>query len=274
MSHINRRTFLGASVGLGPLSGSAKAFDDSVDIRTRYVDLDAAAAKPVLKRELFTGPVMIETIELLRYRDNYMIRVRSRDGAEGYCVGHNLRMPHLYPIQLMLVNPFFVGKDARNLDRLMADILMYKNNYKYLGYTLLIPMATVEMAILDMLGRMAGKSMGELIGDIHNTEIAIYRANNNRGRSAEDSIHRIKAQQADTGAKAVKFKIGGRRSNPEVPPERTEKLIPLIRAAFDRDITLYADCNGSYDAREAIRIGRLLETHDIDLFEQPVPTDW
>ncbi len=239
-----------------------------------YSQLDAALEAPVLKRELFPNPVMIESCDLLEYNGNYMIRVRSTDGAEGYCVGHNFRMPHLHPIQLQLVNPYFIGKDARDLDQLIDGVFMYKNNYKYQGYTLWIPVATVEMAILDMLGRIAQKSMGELIGDIHNTEIAIYRANNNRGRSAEESIERIKERQAETGAKAVKFKIGGRRSNPEEPPGRTEKLIPLVRKTFDKDITLYADCNGSYDAQEAIHIGKILEANEIDLFEQPVPTDW
>jgi len=239
-----------------------------------YDELDQALQQPVLRREFFTSPVMIESCDLLKYEGNYMIRVRSTDGAEGYCVGHNFRMPHLYPIQLSLVNPYFVGKDARNLDQLIEGVFMYKNNYKYQGYTLWIPVATVEMAILDMLGRIANKSMGQLIGDIHNTEIAIYRANNNRGRTAEESIKRIKQLQSETGAKAVKFKVGGRRSNPEVPEGRTERLIPMMREAFGNDMTIYADCNGSYGAPEAIRIGKMLEEHRIDLFEQPVPTDW
>ena len=275
-----RRTFLktGLSAGLGttllpPLSAASQPASPEA-LKADYAKLDAALAKPVLKKELFANPVIIESCELLEYQGNYLCQVRSTDGAEGYCVGHNLRMPHLYPIQLMLVNPYFVGKDARELDQLIEGVFMHQNNYKYQGYTLWIPVATVEMAVLDMLGRIARKSTGELIGDIHNTEIAIYRANNNRGKSAEESLERIKALQAETGAKAVKFKIGGRRSNPEVPAGRTERLIPMMRPAFGDDITIYADCNGSYGAPEAIRIGKLLEAHDIDLFEQPVPTDW
>jgi L-alanine-DL-glutamate epimerase-like enolase superfamily enzyme len=183
-------------------------------------------------------------------------------------------MPHLHPIQTQLVNPYFIGKDARDLDHLIAGVFLHRNNYKYQGYPLWIPVATVEMAILDMLGRIAQKSMGELIGDIQQTEIAIYQANNNRGKTAEESLERIKALQAQTGAKAVKFKIGGRRNNPEQPVGRTERLIPMMRPAFGDEVAIYADCNGSYDAKEAIRIGKLLEQHDIDLFEQPVPTDW
>lgn len=273
-----RRQFIKSAMAAGvtaPLLPSSTNFNPHYpDDSGQYAELDKALAQPVLKRELFPDPVMIESCELLKYGGNYMIRVRSTDGAEGYCVGHNIRMPHLYPIQLMLVNPYFIGKDARDLDQLIEGVFMYQNNYKYQGYTLWIPVATVEMAILDMLGRMAQKSMGQLIGDIHNTEIAIYRANNNRGRSAEESIERIKALQAETNAKAVKFKIGGRRSNPEVPEGRTERLIPMMREAFGDEMTIYADCNGSYGAPEAIRIGKMLEAHRIDLFEQPVPTDW
>lgn len=239
-----------------------------------YSDLDRVLSESVLHREWFPDPVIIESCELLQYGENYMIRVRSTGGAVGYCVGHNIRMPHLWPIQLELVNPYFIGKDARDLEQLLEGVFLYKNNYKYQGYTLWIPVATVEMAILDLLGRIAGKSMGELIGEIRNREIAIYQANNNRGKSAEESIESIRRLQQETGAMAVKFKIGGRRGNPEVPEGRTERLIPLMREAFGEEMAIYADCNGSYGAPEAIRIGNMLEEYRIDLFEQPVPTDW
>jgi L-alanine-DL-glutamate epimerase-like enolase superfamily enzyme len=48
----------------------------------------------------------------------------------------------------------------------------------------------------------------------------------------------------------------------------------MMREAFGEEMAIYADCNGSYGAAEAIRIGRMLEEHRIDLYEQPVPTDW
>ena len=239
-----------------------------------YSAIDAALQQPVLKKELFTSPVIIESCDLLEYNGNYLCRVRSTGGAVGYCVGHNIRMPHLYLMQLLLVNPYFIGKDARQLDQLIEGVMVHETNYKYQGYAIWIPIATVEMAILDMLGRIANKSMGELIGDIHNTEIAIYQANDNRGKSAEESVKNIEKLRAETNAKAVKFKIGGREGSPEYPVGRSEKLIPLMRETFGKGITIYADCNGSYDAKEAIRMGKICEADQIDLFEQPVPTDW
>ena len=239
-----------------------------------YSAIDAALNQPVLKKELFSSPVIIESCDLLEYNGNYLCRVRSTDGAVGYCVGHNIRMPHLYLIQLLLVNPYFIGKDARQLDQLIEGVMVHETNYKYQGYAIWIPIATVEMAILDMLGRIANKSMGELIGDVSNAEIAIYQANDNRGKSAEESVRNIEKLRAETNAKAVKFKLGGREGSPELPVGRSEKLIPLMRKTFGNAITIYADCNGSYDAKEAIRMGKLCEANKIDLFEQPVPTDW
>ena len=271
----SRRKFLTAAGLTGLATGlTARSTNTAPAPPPDYSDLDAALARPVLRREFFADPVIIETCELLEHQGSYFVRVRSTDGAVGYCSGHNIRMPHLYPMQTQLVNPFFVGKDARDLDRLMEDVTLYQNNYKYQGYALWIPVATAEMAILDMLGRIAGKSMGELVGELERTEIAIYQANNNRHLSAEASLERIKELRESTGAKAVKFKCGGRRENPEEVPGRTEALIPLMRPAFGDDITIYADCNGSYRGAEAIRIGKLLEQHRIDLYEQPVPTDY
>ncbi|HDR52534.1 MAG TPA: mandelate racemase/muconate lactonizing enzyme family protein, partial [Mariniphaga anaerophila] len=116
--------------------------------------------------------------------------------------------------------------------------------------------------------------MGELIGEIHHPEIAVYQANNFRGRSAEESIKGIKRQVEKTGAKALKFKVGGRMSDPEIPPGRSEKLIPLVRKTFGDDMTIYADSNGSYDVKEAIRMGKLMEEYKFDFYEEPVPFDW
>jgi L-alanine-DL-glutamate epimerase-like enolase superfamily enzyme len=136
-------------------------------------------------------------------------------------------------------------------------------------------MATIEFAILDMLGRIAGKSIGELLGEIHNPKISVYQANGDRGISAEETIERIKNQLEESNAKAIKFKVGGRMSsNADFPQGRTEKLIPLVRKTFGDKMTIYADSNGSYTVDEAIRIGKILEEYKIDFYEEPVPFDW
>ncbi len=102
----------------------------------------------------------------------------------------------------------------------------------------------------------------------------MYRANNYRGLSAEESVERIVALHREENSRAVKIKLGGRMDLPEVPPGRSEKLIPLVRKALGDDVTIYSDANGSYDVAEAVRIGRMLEEIGAAFFEEPCPFDW
>ena len=260
------------SAGSALLTGAARAsnFPD----HGRYAALDEVYSKPIFKRELFSDPVIIDTLELLRLDDNFICRVRSRDGAEGISVSNNMQMVSLYPIFTRRLQPFFPGKDARDLEQLLDEVYVYQSNYKLQNLALWVPLATIEFAILDMLGKIAGKPMGELIGEIYHPKIAVYQANNFRGKSVEESIEGIKKQVEETQAKALKFKVGGRMNAPEVPPGRSEKLIPLVRKTFGDDMTIYADSNGSYDVKEAIRIGKLMEEYKFDFYEEPVPFDW
>ncbi|MGI9543626.1 MAG: mandelate racemase/muconate lactonizing enzyme family protein, partial [Cyclobacteriaceae bacterium] len=201
--------------------------------------------------------------------------VISKDGAEGISVSNNYQMIHLYPIFLGRLQSFFIGKDARNWEQLLEEVYVHQSNYKLQNLALWVPLATIEFAVLDMLGRIAGQPIGALIGDIVNPKIAVYRANNFRGKSAEESIDLINKQVEATKARALKIKVGGRMSkNADFPSGRSEKLIPLVRETFGAEMTLYADSNGSYDTQEAIRIGRILEDYQYDFYEEPVPFDW
>src|SRR5674536_41857 len=101
-----------------------------------------------------------------------------------------------------------------------------RSNYKMQNLALWVPLATIEFAILDMLGRMKNRSIGQLIGEIHNPKIAVYQANGERGITAEVTIEHLIKEVGETHAKALKFKVGGRMSNNfEEPKGRTEKLI-------------------------------------------------
>jgi L-alanine-DL-glutamate epimerase-like enolase superfamily enzyme len=271
----NRRKFIATSVVAG-IGASLPAVQlQQSALKSKYVALDEILKKPVFRDELFPAPVIIETLELLRFEDSFLCRVRSKDGAEGISVANNDQMKSLYPVFVNRLQPLFEGKDARKLERLLDDAYVYQSNYKMQSLALWVPLATIEFALLDMLGRISGKSIGELIGNIFNRDIAVYQANGERGITAEKTIEHLIKEVGETRAKALKFKVGGRMSNNyESPAGRTEKLIPLVRKTFGDKMTIYADSNGSYTADEAIRIGRIMEEYKIDFFEEPVPFDW
>ncbi len=271
----NRRNFLATTVTAGLASVIPGIDQLKTSVKDRYAILDDILKKPVLKKELFREPVIIERVELLRYNDSFLCRVISENGAVGISVSNDMQMISLYPVFMNRIRPFFKGKDARDLENLLEGVYVYQSNYKLQNLALWVPLATVEFAILDMLGQISGKSIGELIGTIHNRDIAVYQANGDRGISAEKTIERMLKEVEESKAKAVKFKVGGRMSNDyEAPAGRTEKLIPLVRKTFGDNMVCYADSNGSYTTKEAIRIGKLLEEYKMDFYEEPVPFDW
>jgi L-alanine-DL-glutamate epimerase-like enolase superfamily enzyme len=271
----SRRKFLGTA-----LAGSAAALTSRVKIQDpslheRYAKLDSILIEPVLRKELFSAPVVIDNLELLRSGNNFLCRVRSKDGAEGISVSNDDQMRSLYPVLTNRLQPFFRGKDARDLEQIIDEVYVYQSNYKMQSLALWVPLATIEFAILDMLGRISGKSIGELIGTIHNRKISVYQANGERGISPEATIEHLIKEVGETKAKALKFKVGGRMSNDyESPSGRSEKLIPLVRKTFGDKMVIYADSNGSYSVPEAIRIGKIMEDYKYDFYEEPVPFDW
>lgn len=244
-------------------------------LEERYAKLDAILKEPVFKRNLFPDPVVIESVELLLNKKQYICRIRSKDGHEGISVSNAEQMSVLYPIFVKHIAPFFVGKDARDLEWLIPESTVHHNNYKAQGLAIWVPIATIEFAILDMLGKMANLPMGLLISDkIYNHSISVYQANGERGISAQETIEHLRREVAISNAKAIKFKLGGRMSHVETPAGRSEKLIPLVRKTFGDRMIISADANGSYNVADAIRIGKLMQEYKYAFFEEPVPFDW
>ena len=277
LMNTNRRKFLASALVGGAaavLPRSAQAAAATSAVQDKYAKLDEILKQPVLKRHLFSTPVIIESLELLRLENNFLCRVRSKDGAEGISVANNSQQRSVYPIQVDRLQPFFIGKDARDLEMLIEEVYVYQANYKLQSLALWVPIATIEFAILDMLGRIAKKPMGQLVGEIHNKTVAVYRANGERDVSAEAVMENLKKQVEESQAKALKIKIGGRMSHVEYPAGRSEKLIPMVRKEFGDKMVCYADSNGSYDVAEGIKFGKLLEEYKYAFYEEPVPFDW
>jgi L-alanine-DL-glutamate epimerase-like enolase superfamily enzyme len=267
----DRRSFLRTTTATGALAFAparlAKCATPDPDA------LDAEASRPVLDASAIKSPVIIESVELLRKGKEHFVRVRSKDGAEGLSVD-NGRAEILAPIMKRLVMPYFVGKDARQLEEHLFGVYREGDNYKLQGLALWCPVAMVEFAILDMLGRIAGRPIGELLGGVVRSKVPIYVASGRRDTTPEQEIDYLKSLIEQSGAKAVKYRVGGRMSrNADASPGRTERLIPMSRKALGDKMAIHADANSSYDPAHAIPVGRMLEDIGAVFFEEPCPFD-
>ena len=276
---INRRSLLAGGIGAGtiglaPAGAAQRKAGTPAPGGPSPQDLDRAAAATVLKLDALKSPVIIESIKLLRKDKDYLVQVRSRDGAEGVSFPNPPRADYLDKILKQLVIPFFIGKDARDLENLLWELYRFHDNYKLYGLALWSPQAWVEFAILDLLGRIARQPLGALLGGIVRREIAIYVASGRRDTTPQQEVEYLQKLVQQSGARALKFRVGGRMSrDADAMPGRTETLIPLVRKTFGEAIDIHADSNSSYDPPQAIKVGRMLEEIKAVYFEEPCPFD-
>ncbi|MBI4876172.1 MAG: mandelate racemase/muconate lactonizing enzyme family protein [Acidobacteria bacterium] len=257
---MDRRIFLTTPAALAATRSAPAAADD------RRVP---AWEQPVFQlQRQFKSPVKIAGIELLRAGRNFFVRATSSDGATGITLTKQIE--EFIPILLRNVIPAYVGQDARNLEALSDEV--YIRNYKMAGQPFWCPVAYVEQSLFDLLGKIAGKPAGQLMGGSVRKEIPVYLSGSGRETTAEEEVDVYVRGIAETGARAVKFKIGGRMSrNADTYPGRTEKMMELARKRLGDKIVLYADANGSYDAIKAIQVGKMLESLRVAMFEEPCP---
>jgi L-alanine-DL-glutamate epimerase-like enolase superfamily enzyme len=218
---------------------------------------------------LSKSPVRVERVELLRHEETDFVRATSADGAAGVAITNG--RAYLHPLFKEVIAPFFVGRDARDLAALVEGVYREGSNYKLAGLAFWCCVGWLEVCLMDLLGRAAGVSVAEILGGARRRAIPVYLSSLTRETTPEQEVEWLRRRLAETGARAVKIKVGGRIGRPEPVAGRTERLVPLARKTFGDAVTIYADANGSYDVRRGVEVGRLLEAHGVAIYEEPCP---
>ena len=264
---MNRRNFLKAGAGTALLAHPAMRAFAASDMEAEILEYK----KPVFNlHSFFKTPVKIASIELFQAHGQYFLRTRSADGAEGLIQTKDIA--DYVPILAHRVMPHFLGKDARDLEQLIDEVYASNSNYKLAGQEFWCPVAYIEQSLFDLMGKSLKKPAGELMGGVLRKEVAVYLSGSGRDTTAEEEVEVYVREVERTGAKAVKFKIGGRMSdNQDAYPERTNKILELAQQKLAGKVALMADANGSYDAKNAIEIGKRLQDMKYLWFEEPCP---
>ncbi|TAE27138.1 MAG: mandelate racemase/muconate lactonizing enzyme family protein [Cytophagales bacterium] len=220
-------------------------------------------------RQAIGTPVLVRSIQLLKTQSELFVVVTSETGKQGI-TQCNDRMKNLSSLLKGIVIEHFVGKDARDLPQLVDNAYRLNSNYKYAGMPLWNCIGSVEIALWDLLGRVAKKPVYALLGKPLRTQYEVYISDFDRGTDApEVVVERMAQKLAVTGAKGVKIKVGGRMVNTPADDKRTRAFVPLVRKTLGDKAVIYADANGSYTPKEGIEIGRMLEDYGVAIFEEP-----
>jgi L-alanine-DL-glutamate epimerase-like enolase superfamily enzyme len=222
-------------------------------------------------RAMIDRPVVIRAVEQWQMPggDVRLIRVVAEDGTAGI-VRASTKAEGTNEFFHRFAVPRFAGRDARDVFRLVARAA--RDDYEYAGLPYWSAIGQVEVAIWDLLGRVAGRACAAMIGPVLRTAIPVYMSSNKRDTTPEAEVAHLAQRVAETGARAIKLKIGRRMGyNTDMTPGRSERVIALARKTLGDAMTIYADANGAYDAVAALEIATMLEANGVAMLEEPCP---
>ena len=185
---VTRRSAIGAALGVGAIVRAARAGRPHEDLRATY-----AQAGRCRQGRLFcksrSGPSRSRSprwsssqpAELSGPRAHGRRRRRDRRSER------DAPRPHVSDLP-QSGRPVLRRQGRPPARRPALGAVPPRDNYKYQGLALWVCVAAAEFAILDLLGKLAGKSIGDLLGGVKRREIAVYRASGTRGNTPEAEI--------------------------------------------------------------------------------------
>ncbi|MBE3099343.1 MAG: mandelate racemase/muconate lactonizing enzyme family protein [Planctomycetes bacterium] len=217
----------------------------------------------------------IQSIETFTKGQVTLVRVRTDDGAEGWGQTAPFNADITAQVLHRQVAPRALGADPSDPDALAARLI--EAEYKFPGSYISRAVGGLDTALWDLRGKLAKKSVCELLGG-KPRRLPAYGSSMSRSIKPEAEAARLVRLRDEKGFRAFKIRIGKVCGHDQDQwPGRTEALIPAVRKAVGKDVTLLADANSCYTPKKAIEVGRMLQDNAFMHFEEPCPyweLDW
>jgi len=153
-----------------------------------------------------------------------------------------------------IFEPVLSGQDPRNIELLTARMRRALASHPFTR-------AALEMALWDILGKVAGLPVYRLLGGAVREFVPIKWSIS--GVEPERAAE-IARWALDQGFKTMKVKVG-------IDPEQDLARVRAVRNTVGPAIHLGVDANGAWTPAKAVTMIRRLQEFDIYFAEQPVP---
>ena len=256
---LSRKSFLKVA-GLGALAAGSKAFG----LPSKAFEDARSAAKKIkitgVEIFLFDIPVtspFITAIGTMTAVNDLLIRIHTDQGL----VGLGEACPFA-PITgetqatnaaaAASIRDMIVGKDPLAIDALLREIgpLVHSNPSV---------VAAFDMALFDILGKVAGLPLFRLLGGSKN----VFETDITTGLDTLEKMTAEAKGYADRGYKTLKVKVG-------LDPDDDYANVAAIRAAVGPKIAIHIDANQGWTVAQAVYALRKMAPLAIEFCEQPV----
>jgi L-alanine-DL-glutamate epimerase-like enolase superfamily enzyme len=188
-----------------------------------------------------------------------LVEIETRDGVVGY--GEALARYSLRSYASLvedLLAPKLIGRDPFHVERLWQDMLRVITGKA--GGILLESISACDIAIWDVMGKLANRPVHHLLGSMGRERVAAYASSITWG---EEKMARRQVEAAlAAGFRSIKIKIG-----PSV--EKALARARSVREWAGDSIELTADGNWGFDFDDSLRVGRGLADLGYAWFEEP-----
>ena len=256
---LTRKGFL-KMLGFGALAAGTQAYG----LPSKALEDARAAAKKIKITDVeiylfdlpLTSPFRIAIGEMTAAND-LLVRVKTDQGIVG--LGEACPFPPITgetqatnAAAAAAIRGMLIGKDPLAIDDLLRLIgpIVHSNPSA---------VAAFDMALHDILGKVAGLPLFRLLGGTKST----FETDITTGLDTPEAMAAEAKSYADRGYKTLKVKVG-------LDPEDDIVRMTAVRKAIGPDIALRIDANQGYSVPQALHALKGMAPLDIQFCEQPV----
>lgn len=194
--------------------------------------------------------------------DIVVVKILTNDGYEGYGWAHGTKV---VVDTLLSLKERVIGEDPFNVERIWDKMYLPKI-YGRKGFETRA-ISAMDIALWDIKGKVAGRSVGQLLGGYRDTVPAYIAGGYYEQGKGHEGLRKEMVANLASGAKAIKMKIGGASIAEDID------RIDIVREVVGPNIKILVDANNAYNRIDALKIGRELDKRDIYWFEEPLSPD-
>lgn len=171
------------------------------------------------------------------------------------------------------IRPYIIGKDPRQYEWLFFDCL--RQTYWHTDPCTLSAIAAIEMACVDITGKIYGVPAYQLFGGKVRDKVKIYVNGWSKDAKTPEEFAAAAKAAVDSGAKALKWDFFG-MSHLNITHEAMDRAVntmAAVREAVGPNIDLLIETHGRFTIHTALKVAEAIAPYKPFFMEEPVITD-
>lgn len=204
---------------------------------------------PFFKGEKWSGGTRYSAPSLI-------VQIETDEGLIGIGESVGPTIPVIETVVNKEFAPFLIGRDPLELEAILAQLEEYCVNWKQIGY---YGMAGIEMALLDLRGKIFNTPVYNLLGGKCKSEVEFngYIFIDTPDNNVKEAVKFV-----ENGYRELKLKVG---RDIALDTDR----VRAVREAVGPDIKIRIDANQNWSVPTAIKAIRSMEKYGLQMVEQP-----